>query len=170
MVQVEMPSLAAGIATTRQADIMVGAHGANIANSWLLRPGSSVIELTMYEFELNTAHNNLARRNWLVSGDCCRCCGSWGCVGLAAEGGAALPVGCCMAGRPCAHSPNLPPLPLPPLCRMWPRRCSSGSCCCATPPSTPLAPVRQKKLPGPRLMILAGPSSATSVCGEWLSG
>jgi hypothetical protein len=87
--QVEMPSLAAGIATTRQADILVGAHGANIANSWLLRPGSSVIELTMYEFELNTAHNNLARRNWLVSGDCGKC----GFVGLVVEGGAALSMG-----------------------------------------------------------------------------
>ena len=47
--QAEMPSLAAGIATTRQADIVVGPHGANLANSWLLRPGSSAIELGMYE-------------------------------------------------------------------------------------------------------------------------
>jgi hypothetical protein len=67
--QAEMPSLAAGIATTRQADIVVGPHGANLANSWLLRPGSSAIELRMYQFEQTHAHNTLPWRNSLVSRD-----------------------------------------------------------------------------------------------------
>jgi hypothetical protein len=68
--QVELSSLEAGIAAAQQADIFVGAHGANIANAWLMRPGSSVVELTMHGFEDNKAHLNLARRNLAVSPEC----------------------------------------------------------------------------------------------------
>jgi hypothetical protein len=44
----------------------VGAHGANIANAWLMRPGSSVVELTMFGFDDNPPHMHLAYRNSLV--------------------------------------------------------------------------------------------------------
>ena len=64
--QAEMSGLPEGIAAAQQADIFVGAHGANIANAWLMRPGSSIIELTMHEFEESIAHNNLAVRNMEV--------------------------------------------------------------------------------------------------------
>ena len=62
-VQVEMPSLKAGIAAAQLADIFVGPHGANIANAWLMRPGSSVVEVTMFGFDESVAHINLAARN-----------------------------------------------------------------------------------------------------------
>jgi capsular polysaccharide biosynthesis protein len=64
---VELPDLLTGIAAAQQADIFVGPHGANIANAWLMRPGSSVVELTMYEFDDTDAHMNLAKRNMFVS-------------------------------------------------------------------------------------------------------
>jgi len=85
--QAETPSLAAGIALAQQADIFVGVHGANLANGWLMRPGSSVVELTPYGFDSsdgsNVAHTNLARRNLQVCqmpclrglGCVCACCG-----------------------------------------------------------------------------------------------
>ena len=41
---------------------------ANMANGWLMRPGSSVVELTMYEFEASGAHHQYPKRNMLVSG------------------------------------------------------------------------------------------------------
>ena len=58
-----MPTLKAGIAAAQLADIFVGPHGANIANAWLMRPGSSVVEVTMFGFDESTAHINLAARN-----------------------------------------------------------------------------------------------------------
>ena len=60
----------AGIAAAQQADIFVGVHGANIANGWLMRPGSAVVELTMFEFEEREPHANCPRRNMLVGGVC----------------------------------------------------------------------------------------------------
>jgi capsular polysaccharide biosynthesis protein len=80
---VELPDLLTGIAAAQQADIFVGAHGANLANAWLMRPGSSVIELTMFQFDETDAHMNLAKRNLFVSG-----VGLWG--GGAGWGGIAI--------------------------------------------------------------------------------
>jgi len=40
----------------QQADVFVGIHGANLANGWLLRPGSSVIEIQAYGFDAHTPH------------------------------------------------------------------------------------------------------------------
>ncbi|KAL4424793.1 hypothetical protein ABPG77_000833 [Micractinium sp. CCAP 211/92] len=48
--QVELPNLEAGIAAAQEADVFIGMHGANMANSYLMRPGSSTIEITPYEF------------------------------------------------------------------------------------------------------------------------
>lgn len=64
--QVELSTLEVGIAAAHQADIFIGAHGANIANAWLMRPGSAIVELTMFEFEENQPHLNLAERNMKV--------------------------------------------------------------------------------------------------------
>ncbi|EFN58009.1 hypothetical protein CHLNCDRAFT_57085 [Chlorella variabilis] len=61
--EVELSTLEVGIAAAHQADIFIGAHGANIANAWLMRPGSAIVELTMFEFEENQPHLNLAERN-----------------------------------------------------------------------------------------------------------
>ncbi|KAI3428185.1 hypothetical protein D9Q98_006565 [Chlorella vulgaris] len=63
--ELELSSLEVGIAAAQQADIFVGAHGANIANAWLMRPGSSVVELTMFGFDDNPPHMHLAYRNSL---------------------------------------------------------------------------------------------------------
>ncbi|KAL4436680.1 hypothetical protein ABPG75_003819 [Micractinium tetrahymenae] len=46
--QVSTPDLAAGVAAAQDADILVGIHGANMANSWLMRPGGSTIEVMPY--------------------------------------------------------------------------------------------------------------------------
>ena len=42
-VQADFGSLASGIAAAQSADIVVGMHGANQANGWFLRPGSSMV-------------------------------------------------------------------------------------------------------------------------------
>lgn len=41
--QVAIPDLVTGIVAAQEADIFVAAHGANTANAWLMRPGSSLI-------------------------------------------------------------------------------------------------------------------------------
>ncbi|KAL4447222.1 hypothetical protein ABPG77_007255 [Micractinium sp. CCAP 211/92] len=66
--EAETPSLKAGIAAAQQADVLIGPHGANLANAYFMRPGSSVIELTMHGFEglgTDSAHANFARRNYI---------------------------------------------------------------------------------------------------------
>ena len=60
--QAERPNLLAGMAAAQQADIFVGSHGANLANAWFMRPGSSVLELTMFGWEEH-GHMALAKRN-----------------------------------------------------------------------------------------------------------
>ncbi|KAI7844598.1 hypothetical protein COHA_001838 [Chlorella ohadii] len=62
-VQVELTDLFAGIVAAQRADIFIGAHGANMANGWLMRPGSSVLELTMHQFEEGPAHAQYPKRN-----------------------------------------------------------------------------------------------------------
>ncbi|EFN50625.1 expressed protein [Chlorella variabilis] len=47
--EVELPSLEAGVVAAQDADVFIGMHGANMANSWLMRPGSSAIEISPYE-------------------------------------------------------------------------------------------------------------------------
>lgn len=64
--QAEFPSLAAGVAVAQEADVMVGAHGANLGNAWFMRPGTSVVELTMFGFDDRIAHGNNARFNVMV--------------------------------------------------------------------------------------------------------
>jgi hypothetical protein len=73
--QSETPDLMTGIVAAQRADVFVGMHGANIANGWLMRPGSSVLEVTMYDFDKQNAHINLARRNMFVSvaAHLCKC-------------------------------------------------------------------------------------------------
>lgn len=43
--QVTTSTLAEGVAAAREADVLVGMHGANMANSWLMRPGGSAVEI-----------------------------------------------------------------------------------------------------------------------------
>ena len=38
-----------------------------MANGWLMRPGSSVLELTMHQFEEGPAHAQYPKRNMFVS-------------------------------------------------------------------------------------------------------
>ena len=40
--------------------------GANLANAYMMRPFSSAIELTMYQFEENPAHGSFAKQNYKV--------------------------------------------------------------------------------------------------------
>ncbi|KAI3428186.1 hypothetical protein D9Q98_006566 [Chlorella vulgaris] len=54
--EVEMADLFTGIAAAQQADVFVGVHGANMANAWLMRPGSSMIELQPFGFDSGAAH------------------------------------------------------------------------------------------------------------------
>ncbi|PRW58044.1 hypothetical protein C2E21_3663 [Chlorella sorokiniana] len=61
--EVELTDLFAGIVAAQRADIFIGAHGANMANGWLMRPGSSVLELTMHQFEEGAAHAQYPKRN-----------------------------------------------------------------------------------------------------------
>jgi hypothetical protein len=44
------------MAAAQEADVFVGMHGANMANAWLLRPGSSMIELQAFGFDGSPAH------------------------------------------------------------------------------------------------------------------
>lgn len=53
----------AGIVAAQEADVFVGVHGANTANSWLMRPGSSLVELTMYEFDEDCSEKNCPHTN-----------------------------------------------------------------------------------------------------------
>ncbi|PSC75686.1 LRR repeats and ubiquitin-like domain-containing protein isoform A [Micractinium conductrix] len=48
--QVALPSLEAGVSAAQDADLFVGMHGANMANSYLMPPGSSTLEVTPFEF------------------------------------------------------------------------------------------------------------------------
>lgn len=67
--QAETPTLAAGLALAQQADVLVGSHGAHLANAYMMRPGSSVIELTPHGFDdMGTAHANYAKKNLPVRG------------------------------------------------------------------------------------------------------
>jgi hypothetical protein len=43
--QVTTPNLTEGVAAAQEASILVGMHGANMANSWFMRPGSSTVEI-----------------------------------------------------------------------------------------------------------------------------
>ncbi|PRW57966.1 hypothetical protein C2E21_3662 [Chlorella sorokiniana] len=61
--EVELTNLTAGIMAAQRADIFIGAHGANMVNGWLMRPCSSVLELTMHQFEERFPHEQCARRN-----------------------------------------------------------------------------------------------------------
>lgn len=61
--EVELTDLFTGIVAAQRADIFIGAHGANMANGWLMRPGSSVLELTMHQFEEGPAHAQYPKRN-----------------------------------------------------------------------------------------------------------
>ncbi|KAL4458946.1 hypothetical protein ABPG75_013811 [Micractinium tetrahymenae] len=54
--EVAVTNLAQGIAVAQEADVFVGMHGANLANGWLLRPGSAVIELQSCGFDAGAAH------------------------------------------------------------------------------------------------------------------
>lgn len=54
--EVEMGDLQTGIAAAQEADIFVGIHGANMMNGWLMRPGSSMIELQPFGFDAGAAH------------------------------------------------------------------------------------------------------------------
>jgi hypothetical protein len=54
--EVEMSSLLSGMAAAQEADVFVGVHGANMANAWLMRSGSAMIELQPYGFDEGAAH------------------------------------------------------------------------------------------------------------------
>ncbi|KAL4435209.1 hypothetical protein ABPG77_001891 [Micractinium sp. CCAP 211/92] len=49
--QVSTPDLPSGVAAAQEADVLVGIHGANMANSWLMRPGASTIEVMPYGWD-----------------------------------------------------------------------------------------------------------------------
>ncbi len=65
-VQVEMNDLFTGMAAAQEADVFVGVHGANMANAWLMRPGSSMIELQPYGFDAWPNHLQYPARNMRV--------------------------------------------------------------------------------------------------------
>ncbi|KAL4436863.1 hypothetical protein ABPG75_004002 [Micractinium tetrahymenae] len=54
--EVAVTNLAQGIAVAQEADVLVSMHGANLANGWLLWPGSAVIELQSCGFDAGAAH------------------------------------------------------------------------------------------------------------------
>ena len=151
--EVEINSLDVSIAAAQQADVFVGAHGANIANGWLMRPGSAVVELTMHRFEESKPHLNLAKRNFEVRA-------GRGHV----EGGV---LRCrCAAAPPAADTRS--PRPVPPSARRtWRARCSSTSCCCATRSRGRPAGTKRRSASAARRGTPPGPSTATSLCGAW---
>ena len=111
--EAETPSLATGIAASQQADIIVGVHGANLANGWLMRPGSSVIELTMFGFEESPAHLAFGALNYMVLAVAlprgCRCCHPVANCGSGAGQAGALPLtSACRSRRPCRRRPQDP--------------------------------------------------------------
>ncbi|PRW61290.1 Autophagy-related 8d [Chlorella sorokiniana] len=52
----DVTDLASGLTAALQADVMVGIHGANLANGWMMRPGSSMIEVQAYGFDQHPPH------------------------------------------------------------------------------------------------------------------
>lgn len=68
-----MADLFTGIAAAQQADVFVGVHGANMANAWLMRPGSSMIELQPFGFDSGAAHLQYPLFNLEVSEAVWRC-------------------------------------------------------------------------------------------------
>ena len=66
--QVQLMSLLSGMAAAQEADVFVGVHGANMANAWLMRPGSSMIELQPYGFDQGPAHLQYPLFNKMVRG------------------------------------------------------------------------------------------------------
>ncbi|KAI3437750.1 hypothetical protein D9Q98_000198 [Chlorella vulgaris] len=93
--EVSLPDLASGAAAARQADVFVGMHGANLANSWMLRPGASVIEVTPYQFEFGRGAFVFSSTNsrdatsqllWWVAVTCDPAASSPGPAELAGEG------------------------------------------------------------------------------------
>jgi Sec-independent protein translocase protein TatA len=68
--EAETASLLTGMAAAQEADVFVGMHGANMANGWFMRPGSSMIELQPYGFDSSPAHLQYPLFNAMVS-MCC---------------------------------------------------------------------------------------------------
>ncbi|KAL4439890.1 hypothetical protein ABPG75_002891 [Micractinium tetrahymenae] len=64
-VEVEFADLQSGMAAAQAADIVVGMHGANQANGWLMRPGGAIIELQAFEFERVPEHLQHPERNMM---------------------------------------------------------------------------------------------------------
>ncbi|KAL4423825.1 hypothetical protein ABPG75_001126 [Micractinium tetrahymenae] len=54
--EAEITDLASGMTAAQRADVMVGVHGANLANGWMLRPGSSMVEIQAYGFDKHPPH------------------------------------------------------------------------------------------------------------------
>ncbi|KAL4446247.1 hypothetical protein ABPG77_003054 [Micractinium sp. CCAP 211/92] len=54
--EAEITDLTSGMTAAQLADVMVGVHGANLANGWMLRPGSSMIEIQAYGFDKHAPH------------------------------------------------------------------------------------------------------------------
>lgn len=54
--QVEITDLVSGMTAAQLADVFVGVHGANLANGWLMRPGSSMLEVQPYGFDAHVPH------------------------------------------------------------------------------------------------------------------
>ena len=46
-----VPNVTAGVAVAQEADVLVGLHGANNANAWFMRRGSSMVELIPYQWD-----------------------------------------------------------------------------------------------------------------------
>ena len=63
-----MPDLEAGVAAAQEADVFVGVHGANMANAWLMRSGSSTIEVTPFQFGHMGGSFGMSNRNGMVGG------------------------------------------------------------------------------------------------------
>ena len=82
--QAEITDLASGMAAAQLADVFVGMHGANLANGWLMRPGSSMIEVQAYGFDAHVPHLQDALFNAQVSGP----------AGVRRRAGGRLPRGC----------------------------------------------------------------------------
>ena len=46
---VRLPTVADSVAAAQRADVFVGVHGASLAGSWFMRPGSAVVEILPYQ-------------------------------------------------------------------------------------------------------------------------
>ena len=104
--------------------MLVGMHGADLTNAWLMRPGSSVVEVLPYQFkDASFSYQNA------------KVCGAWSRRDKGPGRQAALHGS---SPSPLSHCPS-PPTP-PKTCRTPARGCCGGGPLSATPRFRPRGP------------------------------